>query len=129
MARSVDDGSTNTMFQMPRLASQTAAPTATAAEDRDRDPELNDHDNDGGRDEATHTLLARGGRAKPSIVLVYSYATLCAVFRTMYCIPIAGVAVYMLVPGPAQYQTVLPYAALTLVVVRSPATPPSPTQN
>ena len=35
MARFISDKSTNTMFKMPRLASQTAAPTATAAEDRD----------------------------------------------------------------------------------------------
>jgi len=63
---------------------------------------------------------ARPRGAKPSIWSVYVRANMCAILRTLWCIPIAGLAIYMLVPGAAQYKTVLPYAALTLAVVCPP---------
>ncbi|KAK3903934.1 hypothetical protein C8A05DRAFT_32306 [Staphylotrichum tortipilum] len=141
MGASYEDAESKTMFQMSRLASESAASTA---QDRDRDradrglldPELNDHDNHdrhgNGRhddlhdrdndqqDETTRALIDMVGRdyrrPKRTIWIVYSYANLCAILRTIYCLPLAGLAAYMLAPGSAQYQTILPYAALTLAV-------------
>ncbi len=124
---------------MPPLTSDPAAPL-TAADDRAArdllDPELNDHehhDKDVDQGEATQNLLEHGGdgggygHSRHSIWIVYSYANMWAIIRTMLCFPVVGLAGYMLVPGPAQHDIVLPCAALTLAVV-SPLSSHPPTQ-